>query len=180
MNSEQLDDWEKGIADYRLPRWNELPEIAFYMDQIITFTEKRLAYILGDGGGKLITPSMINNYVKLKIIPPPVRKRYSKEHIAFLMIICSLKSVMSIPSIKELIERRLVSDSLPTIYDEFCDEQETASKVTADKAHKEYVEVLDAVETPEKAMCILATRHAVYANVEKLLSERIAQKVTGV
>ena len=80
----------------KIPLWNELPELDLYMDQIIVLMEKYLGSSQED---KLITPSMINNYVKLGIIPRPTKKKYSKTHIAYLIIICSLKQVMPIADI---------------------------------------------------------------------------------
>ena len=54
----------------KIPCWNELPEIDLYMDQIIALMEK---YLGSNSKDKLITPSMINNYVKLGIVPPPIK-----------------------------------------------------------------------------------------------------------
>ena len=85
----------------KIPLWNELPELDLYMDQVIGLMEK---YLNASKKDKLITPSMINNYVKLGIMPPPQKKKYSKTHIAYLIIICSLKQVMPIPNIKILID----------------------------------------------------------------------------
>ena len=57
----------------KIPKWNELPELDLYMDQVIVLMEKHLNASKKD---KLITPSMINNYVKLGIVPPPIKKQY--------------------------------------------------------------------------------------------------------
>jgi DNA-binding transcriptional MerR regulator len=171
---QQLGEWKKTIAAYRFPRWEELPEIDFYMDQIITFTEKRLAVFQGEGTGKLITPSIINNYVKLKIIPPPVKKRYSRTHIAYLLMICCLKTVMPIPSIQNLIEYRLKSVTLPEVYDSFCEEQEAASQAALEKSDREYGDIFGKLSDAEKALGILTVRMAVSANSDKLIAEKIA------
>lgn len=100
----------------KIPVWNELPEIDLYMDQIIMLMEKYLGTTTEE---KLITPSMINNYVKLGIIPPPIKKKYSKEHIAYLIIICSLKQVMPIPDIKILIDEKLKHSSIENLLNEY-------------------------------------------------------------
>ena len=55
---------------------------------------------------------MINNYVKHGIMPPPNKKKYSREHIAYLIIICSLKQALPIQDIKELIENRVKRTSI--------------------------------------------------------------------
>ena len=100
----------------KIPTWNELPEIDLYMDQIIVLMEK---YLGSNPEDKLITPSMINNYVKLEIIPPPFKKKYSKTHIAYLIIICSLKQVMPISDIKSLISEKLESSSIEDVLNEY-------------------------------------------------------------
>lgn len=104
------------LNNRKIPVWSELPEIDLYMDQIIMLMEKYLGTTHKD---KLITPSMINNYVKLGIIPPPDKKKYSKTHIAYLIIICSLKQVMPIPDIKILIEERLKKYSIEELLNEY-------------------------------------------------------------
>ena len=81
------------LAEHKLPRWNALPDIELYMDQVVAVMEKQLSLYQENYAedARLITPSIINNYVKLKIIPAPVKKRYSREHLAYLIIICILK-----------------------------------------------------------------------------------------
>ena len=91
------------MLSYRIPRWNELPEIELYMDQVIALMEKYLG-VFYDEENKTITPSIINNYVKLGLVPPPVKKRYSKIHLAYLLIICILKQVMPINVVMKIIE----------------------------------------------------------------------------
>ena len=74
-----LNDIETKFKSYSLPKWDELPDIELYMDQIISLLEKYLKiYYETLGAEKTITSSMINNYVKLGTIPPPIKKRYSK------------------------------------------------------------------------------------------------------
>lgn len=58
----------ESLSSPSIPHWDALPDLELYMDQVIVFMEKYLAFF-GDGRDKLITPSMINNYVKLGIIP---------------------------------------------------------------------------------------------------------------
>ena len=111
----------------KIPIWNELPEIDLYMDQIIVLMEK---YLGSNSEDKLITPSMINNYVKLGIIPAPIKKKYSKIHIAYLIIICSLKQVMPIADIKILIDEKLEKISIEDLLDEYSKlHNETTEKI---------------------------------------------------
>ena len=104
------------IQHTSLPTWDELPEIELYMDQVIVLMEKYLSDSTYPDN-KIITPSMINNYVKLGIMPAPIKKKYSREHLAYLVIICSLKQVVPLPNIKEIMENRLKSHSISEILD---------------------------------------------------------------
>ena len=60
--NKRLSKWFDDSMKIHFPRWEELPEIELYMDQVIAFTEKYLKFIAEDGT-KAITPSIINNYV---------------------------------------------------------------------------------------------------------------------
>ena len=93
------------IANTSFPSWDELPEFELYMDQVIAIVNRymgNMADLMHDE--KIITQAMINNYVKNKLIPPPVKKRYSKIHIAALLIICSCKQSMNISSIMAFLD----------------------------------------------------------------------------
>lgn len=124
---------EKKFIDYfdatkhKLPYWSELPEIDLYMDQVIVLMEKYLPSPTSKDS-KIITSSMINNYVKLGIMPAPVKKKYSRVHIAYLIIICSLKQVIPIPDIKNLIEIRVSNSSIEETLNFFSDLYESIFK----------------------------------------------------
>lgn len=105
---------------FHIPRWNELPNIDLYMDQVLNYIEGFLNdYIKSDE--KFITKTMINNYVKQGILESPVNKKYNKIHIAKLFVICILKQVYSISEIKELISLALEINSAENGYNRFCD-----------------------------------------------------------
>ena len=85
--------WSAGLAAQRLPRWDELPDIDLYLDQVLTLLDKYLGPFLPENGGHALTASMINNYVKLRIVPAPVKKRYGRVQLAYLLVIGLLKQV---------------------------------------------------------------------------------------
>ena len=90
--------WSAGLAAQRLPRWDELPDIDLYLDQVLTLLDKYLGPFLPENGGHALTASMINNYVKLRIVPAPVKKRYGRVQLAYLLVIgLLLKQVLPIP-----------------------------------------------------------------------------------
>ncbi|MDI9468789.1 MAG: DUF1836 domain-containing protein [Bacillota bacterium] len=84
--------------------WDDLPRIDLYLDQLLTLTEEQLEP-LNTTGERLLTSSMINNYVKQKLLPPPVKKRYTRDQHSRLVIIATLKNVLSISEIQFLLER---------------------------------------------------------------------------
>jgi DNA-binding transcriptional MerR regulator len=74
------------------------------MDQVLSLLEHYLSiYYETNDDKKFITASMINNYVKLNIIPAPTKKKYSKEHIAYLLIVCTLKQTLDMATIKKIL-----------------------------------------------------------------------------
>ncbi len=83
-------------------RPEELPNIELYMDQVTTFMEQRLKPATRNPEDKIMTKTMINNYVKNRLIPPPDKKKYSKEHMLLLTFIYYFKGFMSIGDIQTL------------------------------------------------------------------------------
>ena len=127
--SEQLIDWGKEIETATLPRWKELPDIELYMDQVISLVGKYLTPILPKQEQALLTKSMVNNYVKLELIPAPVKKKYSRVHLAFLIAITLLKQVLTIPEIKTGIVYQGRVSGTHEAYNIFCHELEKALNV---------------------------------------------------
>ena len=118
------------IEALHFPRWNELPEFDLYMDQVIALAEKYLS-VLSPDNKELITPSMINNYVKSGVLPPPKNKKYNRTHLALLMIICSAKSVLEISVISDIVKQ---SGDIETVLDSFAQIYENAIFEAARKA----------------------------------------------
>jgi len=81
-----------------------VPDIDLYMDQITTFMDTHLASCKRYPDDKILTKTMINNYTKNDLIPPPVRKKYSKEHVLLLIFVYYMKDFLSISDIKTLID----------------------------------------------------------------------------
>lgn len=103
----------------RLPRWHELPDLELYMDQVLSLIGRYLGSYPGfDGKG--LTASMVNNYVKLGAMPPPVKKRYTRTHLAHLLIICILKQSLPIAAIRRLVADELTGGTEEAFYDRFC------------------------------------------------------------
>ena len=116
------------IMKIHIPRWNELPEIDLYLDQVVNYIEKYLGQYTVNKDDKIITKTMINNYVKLGIMPAPTKKKYSRSHMAYLIVICVLKQVYSISDIGKLISLTIQYFELSKAYNRFCANLEVSIK----------------------------------------------------
>ncbi|MBQ3053962.1 MAG: DUF1836 domain-containing protein [Clostridia bacterium] len=115
------------VNNYHLPRWEELPDIDLYMDQVLTILNKYVA-IFSEDNSKPITSTMINNYIKQKVVKPPRNKKYDRVHLSYLLPVCILKQIMSISEICSGIEVVLKNHKIPESYDIFCQMLETGLK----------------------------------------------------
>lgn len=87
--------------DYIKP--DSIPNLDLYMDQITTFMDTQLASSRRYPEDKILTKTMINNYAKNDLLPPPVKKKYSKEHVLLLIFIYYFKNILSIGDIQEIL-----------------------------------------------------------------------------
>jgi len=100
----KLQRWENYLNNYKLPAWKELPDIGLYMDQVIALLGQYLDFIpVEDQKNKPVTPTTINNYVRLKVMPAPEKRKYYRIHIAYLIMIFTLKQGTSINGIQQLL-----------------------------------------------------------------------------
>lgn len=111
-----------GKENPRVPRYRELPPLELYKDQVVELVNAELAPFFPSG--EALTDTMVNNYVKLKVITPPVKKRYSRDQLAQLVLVCLLKRVLSIAQLRRLLELQRLSGSVEHSYDELCESLE--------------------------------------------------------
>ncbi len=119
-NNLDLYQYSKTMCEVKLIRWDELPEFAIYSDQLLQIVEDELSFIQ-TGDEKLITKSMVNNYVKWGMMPIPVKRKYEKLHIAYVLVITTLKQILPIIKIKEGIQLQVVLQGNERAYDAFCE-----------------------------------------------------------
>ena len=82
----------------------DIPDISLYMDQVTAFIDERLKNTARHhGSDRLLTKTMINNYAKNDLIPPPDKKKYDKEHMPLLIFVYYFKNIMSISDIQEML-----------------------------------------------------------------------------
>ncbi len=128
----KLNDWVTAVHDFEPTPWERLPELELYMDQVITLMGKQLAPFQGEEE-RLLTSSMINNYVKGGVLPRPSQKKYNREHLVMLTMICMLKSVLSLPEIHETMHGLDVETQVENVYPDFCAMQEKSLREVAQR-----------------------------------------------
>lgn len=124
MDNNANEDRINNILNFHCPRFKELPNVPLYKDQVILYIENALRPININSEEKLLTPTMLNNYVKQKVVSPPKNKRYSEKHLAYLIVVCILKQVYSLTEVCELIKLQIDTYPIEEAYDYFCVELE--------------------------------------------------------
>ena len=113
----KLKRWEKFMKKFSLPTYEEIPNLGLYMDQVLTLMNQYLAPLTTtDVEDTAITAATINNYVRVKVMPAPEKKKYLRIHIAYLIIICTLKQAMSISDIQALLSPDLTDEEMKELY----------------------------------------------------------------
>ena len=165
---------------------SDIPDIDLYMDQVTTFMETKLSSFKRNHDDKVLTKTMINNYAKAKLFPPPIKKKYNKNNIMMLIIIYHLKSMLSINDINKLLspvtnELNLDSSSriLEVLYSCFVEIQKKASSLTigdilGGNVIAEFEESISKLKIQEEVKYILAVLAlSIFSNSEKSFAEKI-------
>lgn len=162
---EKLWRWVESVLQYEPISWARLPELDLYMDQVITLMSKELEPFSLEGE-RLLTPSMINNYVKDGVLPRPNQKKYGREHLSRLLMICMLKSVLSLPEIDSTLRGLTATQPIGDLYQDFADAQSIALREIAER-----VDALS--DQGEETMYQLAIGLALEANARRIAAARI-------
>lgn len=99
-----LEDLLQGIDDSNFLHTKDIPNIDLYMDQVTTFMDEHLVLLKRYEDQKILTKTMINNYSKDHLLPPSVKKKYTKNHMIMLAMIYYMKQVLSITDIQHMME----------------------------------------------------------------------------
>ena len=167
---EKLWQWVESVLQYEPISWSRLPELDLYMDQVITLMSKELEPFSLEGE-RLLTPSMINNYVKDGVLPRPNQKKYGREHLSRLLMICLLKSVLSLPEIDSTLRGLTATQPIGDLYQDFADAQSIALREVAER-----VDALS--DQGEETMYQLAIWLALEANARRIAAARILDSLT--
>lgn len=163
---------------------DDIPNIDLYMDQVTTFIEDRLTHTKRFSEDKILTKTMINNYAKAKLFPPPIKKKYSKNHIMLLILIYNLKFMLSINDINKLLKPitcelkpNETSKILEQLYENFVVMQKSIKEnFFSDNDELYFADGLDfsKFNTREDIKYILVVLYlAIKSNIQKKLAEKI-------
>lgn len=107
-------------SNFSYPKWEDIPNIDLYLDQVLLYVNQVCAPISPDKE-KGLTASMVNNYVKHGYLTKPDKKKYQRKQIARLIAITTLKSVFSIQEIAQTLNTLQAQASSDQLYDAFVD-----------------------------------------------------------
>ena len=127
---DELMELKQRMKQERPAGWDQLPDIALYMDQIISFMPRQLIHF---DEREALTSAMVNNYIKDGLVPRAVGKRYNPTHLGYLTAVCALKKVLPVRDIGVLFAAGEERDKTPEeLYDYFCNALDRALTDTAD------------------------------------------------
>ena len=132
--SAKLAELGNDIKNAEIPMWTGLPMLELYMDQVIILLNSYMRIIKDENGeSETITKNMINNYVKMKVVPAPVKKKYSRTHIAYLIMVCIMKQIFSISMIKSMLPDFDDEEKIKATYNSFVKHLVSASEEYIEK-----------------------------------------------
>ncbi len=159
----------------------EIPRIDLYMDQVLTFMEEHLSADTRDPEhDKVLTKTMINNYVKNDVLIPPVRKKYGMDHMVLLLIIFYLKSFLSIGDIQKVLAPLEEQDeSLESIYRQVYESMGEEKSALLEETRHQFDRAAESFpESEELQRFSLIARMAMEIYLKKLFIERLLDEQT--
>ena len=161
MDQLTKDAIKASIQNFKLPTYEEIPDVGLYLEQTTQYVADRLAPLQSVS----ITPSMISNYVKQGLIESPVKKLYRRDQIAYLFFIATTKTVLTLEDIQVLIRLQSQTYDTKTAYRYFSQEFENILFFIF--GLKDSLDVVGSETSDEKAMLrntIITVAHKVYLN----------------
>jgi len=171
-----LEECKRLLDKGMLPAWEDLPELDLYMDQVIEIVNKYLSNVeIFYGEGNEITRPMINNYVKLNLMPAPIKKKYSRMHLAYIIVICTLKQSLNMNTIQKLLPSDISEEEVKYIYSSFVKNQKTSFTFVSKQADKIANPILTTENADPHRVNDLIMQIAFSANIYKCLTEKITE-----
>lgn len=174
---QRLSEWLDKLSQFDLPDWDSLPQLDLYMDQVILLLTRYLSPLERYGEEKAITASIINNYVRMKVMPPPVKKRYSRVHLAYLVIICTLKQSLSISCIQRMLPEDHSEAAAQMLYEDFVGQYRSSIRFLCSlPVQGRRLEIGKGASLPLEGVGSLVTTSAILSTLSKSLTEYLLQE----
>ena len=158
-----IEELKNTLMTRRPVEWALLPDIEFYMDQVVSFMTRQH---IGLEDGELLTPAMVNNYIKHGLLPRAKGKKYAREHIVYLTAICLLKQVLSITDTGLLLKQQMNEESPAQFYEKY--------RSILDES---FTSVANSLSAPEdnQALTDEILRLAISSYAQKLVCQRLME-----
>lgn len=179
----ELTEYIKLLENFKLPEYKEISTIPLYMEQVIGYIDSVLKEIKKEDNS-VITPFMVNNYVKAKIVSAPENKKYDKDHIAYLLAISLLKESASMSDIATLIDMdKYLTDDKQKLYsmfknmhDEVLKNQTHRVKIRLDAVNKDKKKKSDSLED-NLNLSYIALRLYIESETSKIIADQIMNTI---
>ncbi|WP_461206192.1 DUF1836 domain-containing protein [Clostridium sp. DL1XJH146] len=187
-----MNNWEN-LLSHKLVRAEDIPNIDLYMDQVTGYLENTLKKLKVDKEDKILTKTMINNYVKAKVIDKPIKKKYNKNQVMELIMIYHLKNIITLGEIDEMfflqdlkateIEKDKVSaenniidnEIIEGVYESFLEIQEQV----LENINRDYEKNIELITSNDKNEAIkYITKLILEADLNKRLAELILKNMS--
>lgn len=173
----KLRRWERYLNRFRLPAWEEIPDIGLYMEQVVTLLREYLDYLPPElKEEEAVTAAAINNYVRTRVMPGPQKKRYYRVHLAYLIVICTLKQGLSISLVQKLLPVGLPPEEVRRIYSRYAERHRVTAQYFTQQVYAAAALFLDL--EPESALTTdrvedLIASAAMLGGFSRLLAEKL-------
>ena len=170
---EKLRRWEDYLQSFTLPDWDELPDTGLRMVEVVTYIRGCLDYLPeGLKDDRRVTAAAINNYVRLRAMPRPKARRYYRLHLAYLLMICTLKQSLSLAMIRQLLPCEIGEEEMKTRYETYAARY---SRLTAAFARAGLESALPVLEgcSGDESIRILVESACVVSSFSRLLAEKL-------
>lgn len=166
--------WEQYLNHYKLPSWKELPDIGLYMDQVIALLGQYLDFIpVEDQRDKPVTPTTINNYVRLKVMPAPEKRKYYRVHIAYLIMIFTLKQGTSIHGIQQILPQTGDEETVQRFYTNYIQHLQDIACFYTTQTRAAAHGILETPEADEEAVEYFIIQSILMSGFSRILGDKL-------
>ena len=170
----KLRRWSHYLRHYQLPTWEQIPTLGLYMDQVLTLLSRYLPFLPRKvKEEQIITTSAINNYVRMKLMPAPEKKKYNRIHIAYLIMICALKQSLTMSEIQRILPNGLTEEEVKTNYEAFIRQYADSAQIFISMVESMAAKLLAAESADEADVNSFVLSTAVMTNFSRLLTTKL-------